>query len=176
MSVGLFGVETVARGGMSGHESPVSDSEVWLTPPHILAALGPFDLDPCACMEPRPWPTAAVHYTRADNGLLRPWHGRVFCNPPYGGPAVIGPWVRRLADHGRGVLLVFARTETGWFQEGVWGGASAVLFLRGRLAFYRPDGSPAGASAGAPSCLAAYGEADAELLAKCGLPGRVVRL
>ena len=122
MSGGLFGAETVARGGMGGHESPVSDSEVWLTPPHILAALGPFDLDPCACMEPRPWPTAATHYTRADNGLLRPWFGRVFCNPPYGGPAVIGPWVRRLAEHGRGVLLVFARTETGWFQEGVWGG------------------------------------------------------
>lgn len=28
-------------------------SDIWLTPPHILDALGPFDLDPCA-PDPRP--------------------------------------------------------------------------------------------------------------------------
>jgi hypothetical protein len=34
----------------------------WLTPPDIIAALGPFDLDPCS-PETRPWDTAAKHYT-----------------------------------------------------------------------------------------------------------------
>ena len=33
-------------------------SEVWITPPWILRALGPFDLDPCAA-DQQPWPTAA---------------------------------------------------------------------------------------------------------------------
>lgn len=53
----------------------------WLTPPHILEALGRFDLDPCAPIN-RPWPTADKHYTVNDKGLTQRWEGRVFCNPP----------------------------------------------------------------------------------------------
>lgn len=50
-------------------------TQVWLTPLPLLRALGPFDLDPCACAEPRPWPTAALHY----GGLhqTNPFHGLV---------------------------------------------------------------------------------------------------
>lgn len=33
---------------MGSHQSAVNKSDVWLTPPHILRALGEFDLDPCA--------------------------------------------------------------------------------------------------------------------------------
>lgn len=32
----------------------------WLTPPHILRRLGPFDLAPCAPIN-RPWNTAEHH-------------------------------------------------------------------------------------------------------------------
>lgn len=162
--------------GMGGHHSPVSDTEVWLTPPGILDVLGPFDLDPCACMEPRPWPTAARHYTRVENGLALPWEGRVWCNPPYGGPRVIGPWMSRMADHGCGTMLVFARTETDAFHRFVWRRANALLFLRGRLHFHRPDGSRAAANAGAPNVLAAYGAADVDRLGRCDLPGQFVEL
>lgn len=164
------------RKGMGGHHSPAADSEVWLTPPHVIAALGSFDLDPCACMEPRPWATAAHHYTRAEDGLKREWFGRVFCNPPYGGPALVGPWMKRMADHGRGTLLIFARTETALFHDQVWDRATAVLFLRGRLFFCRPDGTAADHNAGAPSCLVAYGDADVAALRSCGLDGRLVAL
>jgi hypothetical protein len=176
LSASLFPAEQAARRAIGGHHSAGSDSEVWLTPPHILQALGPFDLDPCACMSPRPWSTAARHLTRGENGLMQPWHGRVWCNPPYGGPGVIAPWVQRLADHGCGTLLVFARTETSWFHAGIWRRATAILFLEGRLHFHRPDGSRAEANAGAPSCLAAYGASDAAVLRTCGLPGRWVAL
>lgn len=31
--------------------------KTWLTPPHIIEALGPFDLDPC-CPPTMPWRTA----------------------------------------------------------------------------------------------------------------------
>lgn len=153
------------REGMGGHQSAAFETDVWLTPPHILDALGPFDLDPCASPAPRPWPTAAKHYTREDNGLMMPWHGRVWLNPPYGGPHTIGPWMRRMARHNRGAALIFARTETEVFFETVWAVAYAIVFLRGRLFFHHADGTRAKHNAGAPSCLIAYGEDDAARLA-----------
>ena len=164
------------HGGMGKHQSSAMLSDTWLTPPELLAALGPFDLDPCACPEPRPWPTAAVHFTREDNGLLKPWSGRVFLNPPYGGPSIVGPWLRRMVNHGNGIALIFARTETDLFHEMIWRQAVAVLFLRGRLFFHRPDGGRAGANAGAPSCLVAYGALNASVLEQSGIDGHLVSL
>ena len=175
-SIDLFGGATAPRGGMGVHQSVRSETEVWLTPPFILDALGPFDLDPAAAPTPRPWRTAATHYARTDNGLARAWHGRVWLNPPYGGPTVIGPWLRRLAAHGRGAALLFARTETEAFHASVWDCATALLFLRGRLHFHHPDGRRAEHNAGAPSVLVAYGDRDALRLSESGLAGAFVRL
>jgi hypothetical protein len=132
----------------------------WLTPPEILKALGEFDLDPCAPIV-RPWPMAREHYTRLDNGLLKPWKGRVWLNPPYG--AETGKWLGRLAEHGNGIALVFARTETEMFFNHVWPKASAIFFFEGRINFYSVDGKRSPANAGAPSCLIAYGDASWEL-------------
>ena len=70
--------EPLSGDGIAGHERPYRGaSNDWLTPRYILAALGPFDLDPCAAPDPRPWPTAAKHFTEADNGLAHLWHGRM---------------------------------------------------------------------------------------------------
>lgn len=52
-------------GGMGSHHSAAAGTHVWLTPPHVVDALGPFDLDPCASTD-RPWDTAAKHYTEHD--------------------------------------------------------------------------------------------------------------
>ena len=161
---------------MSGHQSAASDTEVWLTPPEIIRALGQFDLDPCAATPPRPWGCATENYVRADNGLMKPWSGRVWLNPPYGGPLVIGPWMRRMVEHNHGTALIFARTETALFAECVWARASAILFIRGRLYFHHANGRRARANAGAPSCLVAFGEYDAERLDVCGLPGQFIGL
>src|ERR1700692_3720440 len=164
------------HGGMGTHQSSSMQTDEWLTPPEVLRALGTFDLDPCACSHPRPWDTARRHFTREDDGLRRPWEGRVWLNPRYGVVTLLGPWMRRMADHGRGTALIFARTETELFHETVWNKATAILFLRGRLYFHRKDGSRAGANGGAPSCLIAYGGADAEILRHCGLPGHLTTL
>jgi hypothetical protein len=181
MSDDLFGYEPPEgrTTGMGGHHSPDSETEIWLTPPWVLAALGgweAFDLDPCAVMEPRPWPTARRHFTRLENGLRQTWDGRVFLNPPYGGPTVVGPWMRRMADHGRGLALIFARTETAVFFETVWKRASAVLFIEGRLFFHYPDGRVAPANAGAPSCLVGYGAPEVGALQRCGVRGQLIEL
>lgn len=146
--------------------------EEWLTPPRIVKALGAFDLDPCSPIN-RPWDTARRHYTINDNGLALPWEGRVWLNPPYGNHTE--QWIRRLAEHGNGIALIFARTETATFFPWVWGYARAVLFLKGRLCFHNVDGSKGG-NAGAPSVLIAYGQDNIGTLQTCGLAGRLVLL
>ena len=170
----LFAQPIPARKPIGGHQSARSETCVWLTPPEIIGALGPFDLDPCACSEPRPWPTAKHHYTAEDNGLAQPWSGRAWLNPPYGPPPIIGPWMRRMAAHGHGTALIFARTETAVFFETVWQAATAVLFIEGRLHFHYPDGRRAKANSGAPSVLVAYGEEDARRLKQSGIAGHFV--
>jgi hypothetical protein len=120
-------------------------------------------------------PTAKARFTRRDDGLAQRWFGRVWLNPPYSSN-VIGRWLARLAEHGTGTALIFARTETEMFFRSVWVRASGCLFLRGRLNFHYPDGRRAKANSGAPSVLCAYGRDDLDCLAGCGLDGKLVPL
>jgi hypothetical protein len=166
--------------GIGGHHKRIlqpryhatQDSETWLTPPWILDALGPFDLDPCTPVK-MPWKTAAKRYTPEDDGLSQPWEGRVWCNPPYGRAAV--SWLKKMSDHNNGILMIFARCETEMFHKYVWPMAEAILFMRGRVSFFAPDGSVRGNSGG-PSCLIAYGESNLDSLWNCGIPGTVILL
>jgi hypothetical protein len=156
-----------------GNEATVAGTEVWLTPPYILEALGAFDLDPCASVD-RPWDTARHHYTIEDNGLEQEWFGRVWLNPPYG--PKLGPFLEKLSNHsGGGVALVFARTETRAFFDYVWDRATAIFFIKGRIKFHKPNGELAGTS-GSPSVLIAYGEAEAKVLENCKLKGKFLRI
>lgn len=143
------------KSGMGSHHSAKMGKDEWLTPPGIVEALGPFDLDPCAPVV-RPWDTASRHFTIEDDGLAQPWVGRVWCNPPYG--AMTGKWLDKLAAHGNGIALIFARTETAMFFSSVWRKADAVLFLEGRIHFHHVTGEQAPENCGAPSVLVAYGE------------------
>lgn len=154
---------------LSSHQKNGGHDE-WLTPPEILKLLGPFDLDPCSPIV-RPWDTASKHYSREDDGLLQPWRGRVWLNPPFGREAV--KWLRKMVGHGDGIALVPARTETAMFYECIWNVADAVCFLKGRPHFHYVDGRRAAANSGAPICLVAYGAANADWLHEAKL-GKVV--
>lgn len=156
---------------LSAHQSARMGTDVWLTPPDILKALGEFDLDPCAAVN-QPWNTAKTHFTVNDDGLSLAWFGRVWCNPPFGREAE--KWLSKLAAHGNGIALIPARTETRFFYECVWEKANAVLFIRGRPHFHYPDGKKAGFNSGAPISLVAYGAANVEALQRSGL-GVLVR-
>ena len=142
----------------------------WLTPPEIIRALGAFDLDPCAPIN-RPWDTAAAHYDITHDGLSLPWFGRVWLNPPYGRHT--GTWVERLADHGDGVALVFARTDTTWVQKAM-AMCHAVFFLWGRLNFYHVDGTPSD-RANAPSMFMLFGPNNVDAVARSGLRGTMMQ-
>jgi hypothetical protein len=144
--------------------------EDWLTPPWILNELGSFDLDPCSPIK-RPWSTAKKHFTAVDNGLIRPWVGRVWLNPPYGKETP--RWMQRMSEHGDGgIALVFARTETATFFPWIWDYAYSFLFIKKRLSFYTLEGKKGG-TAGAPSMLIAYSDEDSDILACCAFDGRI---
>lgn len=155
------------------HETPHQGAtNVWLTPPEIIRDLGPFDLDPCAAPEPRPWPTAARHIALPEDGLYAEWSGMVWLNPPYGPHT--GEWLARLASHPEGgVAFTFARTETSYFFDHAWARGAGFYFVKGRVAFCRPDGRPAGRAA-APSVLIGYGDEGLRRLARTKLGGHLV--
>lgn len=163
-----------------------SSTNEWLTPPHIIKALGEFDLDPCAPRkEIRPWDTAKKHFTGPTDlfdqqvnpervcGLTQPWAGRVWLNPPYGDETF--KWVGKLAHHKSGVAMIFARTETQGFHEQIWRKAHGVFFFQGRVSFYRIDGTQ-GDNGGAPSCLISYSIDDSYKIETSCLEGHFVRL
>lgn len=158
--------------GVGSHHSHAMETDDWLTPPHIIKALGPFDLDPCASID-QPWPTASKMLTKDDDGLAADWEGFVWCNPPYGQAAYA--WAGKLADHGRGILLVFARVETQGFVTQCWNRAHSMLFLHQRLIFHYPvTGAKASANGGAPNVLVAYGARATARLMASGLEGSLV--
>ncbi|KKK96190.1 hypothetical protein LCGC14_2665220 [marine sediment metagenome] len=120
-----------------------SASGEWETPQGVFDALnaefGPFDLDPCATPENAKCPN---FYTQESDGLLQPWRGRVFVNPPYG--RAIGRWIQKCyAAVGQDAKLVVAllpsRTDTAWWHDYVMK-ADEIRFIRGRLYFTRDDG------------------------------------
>jgi len=156
---------------LGSHQRAIGLSQTHLTPRSLLDRLGAFDLDPCAA-DPRPWDCAKHNLAFADDGLSKRWHGRVWLNPPFD-RRVVGTWIGRLAAHGDGIALIHARVETDWFQP-IWKDANAVLFLRKRISFCTPDGTPQPANSGAPVCLAAFGAYNAEVLSTCGLEGTLV--
>lgn len=151
---------------LSRHQSASMKTDEWLTPPKIIHALGPFDLDPCSPIV-RPWDTAGCHLNKLQDGLAHDWFGRVWCNPPFGREAV--KWLRRMVEHGNGIALIPARTETAMFYETVWGHADGVLFVRGRPHFHHVDGVRAAFNSGAPIALIAYGIHNMTVLRCSGL-------
>ena len=157
--------------GIGSHTKPnKGGTDSWITPKAVIDDLGPFDLDPCQCAQ-QPWKCAAFSYTEREDGLSQSWRGRVWCNPPY---SSVWDWMDKLADHGNGTALIFARTEVKGFVKHVWERADAVMFLHGRLFFHHPDGSKATGNSGGPSCLVAYGEYDVMRLRDSKLAGTIV--
>lgn len=122
----------------------------WYTPHFIIerarAALGgTIDLDPASHAVPQTWISADTYYTAAENGLARPWSGRVFLNPPFDATST---WVQRLAlahqsnSVTAAVLLVNSAPGYVWWEH-LWRTQSTVL-LRNRLRFVREDGTQKG--------------------------------
>jgi hypothetical protein len=153
----------------------ITESDEWYTPPHIIHSLGKFDLDPASSEEAfRLNQSAKRIYTVKENGLIQHWDGRIWLNPPYSSP-LIQDFLKKMAEHNRGIALVFSKIEAKWFHDIVFRHATAVKFLYDRIKFLKPDGS-AGMQPRNGSMLVAYGERDSRILANNDLKGKFIYL
>jgi hypothetical protein len=97
----------------------------WLSPPVILTRVvqlfTTIDLDPASNSHTTPHVPARTHYTKEDDGLMQPWFGRVYLNPPYSGETPV--WVDRLCYHWHrrhireALALLPVRTDAQWFSR-----------------------------------------------------------
>ena len=151
----------MAKSGFT-HESTYNESVEWYTPPEIFEALGvTFDLDPCSPGEGKSFVPAHKHLTVEDDGLTTPWEGLAFVNPPYGSQTP--KWMRKAAEHGNSIALVFARTDVKWFQE-LAVSTSGILFISGRIKFYQGSTDLQGGTPGTGSMLLAWGREAGKIL------------
>lgn len=173
---------------MKQHQRTEGKNDEWGTPPEIMTPLGKFDLDPCAFARPLkalarwnlalPFECGLKHDWSVGEFLAKdliPEHRlRIWCNPPfnrYQRPK----WMRKMSEHGNGIMLIPAATETKAFFDYVWEKAHAVCFLRGRPHFHYIDGTRAKANCGCSIALVAYGKENINTLI-CANLGRTLTL
>lgn len=135
------------------HVAHNSGNNEWYTPAAYIEAarkvLGAIDLDPASSDTANNVVKACIYHTAESDGLSKIWAGRVWMNPPYASD-LVGRFAEKLAKHfddgevTAAIVLVNNATETAWFATLV-SRASAVVFPRGRVRFWEPDGK-----AGAP--------------------------
>lgn len=101
----------------------------WYTPARYVEAarsvMGGIDLDPASCEVANQTVRATHFYAREENGLMLPWSGRVWLNPPFSmvdETCGAGKWSSRLLSEYRqrhveqAIILIPAITDTKWFQ------------------------------------------------------------
>jgi hypothetical protein len=136
------------------------------TPPWVTDSLGVIDLDPCAGHDTR---IAKTNWAieRQEDGLVRDWHGFVFCNPPFSQKEA---WAERMADHGNGILLLPERGPSPWF--GPLAIRACHYWVMGKKINF--IGGPSSNNLG--SALFLFGAEAVARVSASGLPGHLVRV
>lgn len=136
-------VKAIAESKMVTRVKGLTGEVEWYTPrPYLdaaIAVMGAIDLDPASSHAAQAHVRAMRHYTIEDDGLLKPWTGRVFLNPPYAMPLVKDFTARMVAafDAGEideGILLTNNASDTEWFHAAAHA-CTALCLTRGRIRF-----------------------------------------
>lgn len=117
----------------------------WYTPREYIeaarAVMGGIDLDPASCDYAQETVQATRYYTLQDNGLVLPWEGTVFMNPPFA-HGLVDQFVDRLVTSylsgtvSQAIFVTDNCTDTAWFHQAALA-ASALCFTKGRINFYQ---------------------------------------
>jgi phage N-6-adenine-methyltransferase len=132
------------RSALDGKHAPFGTGQnECYTPSQFLdaarAVLGSFDLDPASSEAAQRVVKAERFYTKEDDGLTKPWYGRVWLNPPYG-RLLMTRFVAKLLDElqagnvSSAIMLAHSFTDTTWWQAS-YSQCDAACFPRGRLRF-----------------------------------------
>lgn len=139
-----------------------SKSNEWYGPKFMgdlsRQVMGGIDMDPCSCEAANRLIGARFYYSkkeRGEDGLLLPWAGRIYCNPP--GKSVIWQGVRTNSPSLWWAYLV-TLYQAGWVEEAIFTifNLETVRFTlrypnlpqpfdfpycipKERIGFYRPD-------------------------------------
>lgn len=140
-------------------DAPVQSRETdeRYTPAWIFDALGEtFDLDPASPpLGVSRVPTKAV-WTKDDDGLVQPWHGFVWLNPPF---SIATPWANRFIAHADGIWLG-PNANAAWHDR-MTRLSDAMVLLRD-FAFIAP--THAGKRSSMPLSMHAFGDRAHEAL------------
>ena len=148
--------------GLCGVEQQQITKDDHYTPKWIFDLLGlRFDIDVASPPGGIPWIPADKYYTQADDGLLQPWYGRIWCNPPFSKP---GPWVDRMIEHDNGILLAVV-SKSNWMDR-IWASNAALHLLYQPMTFIRHDGK---AGIRWPTFMAAFGIENQTALTNVGV-------
>lgn len=134
------------------------------TPIWVSKSLGAIDLDPCAGIST----TIGIHNYRIDageNGLELPWHGFVFCNPPFSQKQL---WIDKMISYGLGILLLPERGSAPWF--GPLAQNAGNYFVMGKKINFIGGSS----SNNIGSCLFLFGSEAKKRILASKLPGHLV--
>lgn len=133
------------------------------TPKHIFDALNlRFDLDVCAPIEGPLHTPADKWYSQLDDGLEKPWFGRVWMNPPY---SKVTPWIDKWLDHKNGLALV-NMAKSLWFEK-LWSSQAKCILNPVRNKFINSKGQLT--SIPYPTAIWAIGETNITALKMSGL-------
>lgn len=164
-------LDTCVRGGAEGTGRPpkffvqqdkgqfrtsFTGENEWFTPVEYIEAarqvLEQIDLDPASSEFGQNRIRASFFYTVHDDGLQKPWHGKVWLNPPYSQPLIAQFAKKVVLEYKAGniteaIILTHNYTDTSWFHliESV---ASLICFTRGRVRFEAQDGTIAAPTQG----------------------------
>ena len=125
----------------------MNKTDEWYTPDAILdkarLVLGEIELDPASCLIAQDRVKAKNFFTEETNGLLQPWKGKIWCNPPYSAALIKKFTAKFLQEYQsgnmtEGIMLTNSGTDTQWnlpLSKGI------QAYTIGRISFLQPDGT-----------------------------------
>jgi phage N-6-adenine-methyltransferase len=117
----------------------------WCTPLSIIEdareVMGGIDLDPASTDYANSYIKAEKYYTLSNDGLKAEWSNRVWLNPPYSSK-LVALFINKLLNSPKvteWIVLTNNATDTVWWQS-LADAAYCIVFVKGRIRFYKPDG------------------------------------
>lgn len=118
------------------------DSDSWFTDPQFIAVVhrfyGTIDIDPASCKVANSVVKATKYYTKKDNGLIKPWYGKVWVNPPFSTgniDAFAKKTIDELSNCDEILFLCQSKNDTRWYQS-LMQHTDLMLLVKGRPKFW----------------------------------------